>query len=141
MKSQEELEEQERRIETIVSDGDDGSQRWLMHLQVTLTFPLDVTGIENFRWEEPYVMGVWSAVEYRQLRKTQPSYKDVFALESIEKSASPEWAMSLDDLGANVRRKSDNARFLLGLSEIKAVAAGSAWQALDDYACWFVNYR
>jgi hypothetical protein len=84
-------------------------------------------------------MGAWSAAEYRRLRKTQPSYKDVFALESLEESTSPEWAISFD--GANVRRKSDNACFLLRLSELRAVATRPAWQALDDYTCWLVNYQ
>jgi hypothetical protein len=140
MWSEEELAEKERRIDLIA--GEKGSLRWFKHLRSTLSLPCDVTGIEDFRWEEPYVFGARSAAEYRRLRKTQPSYEDVFVLESIEKEAYSEWAMHGDDLGANVRRKSDGALFLLGLSELRTVdAAGPNWQLLDDYAYWFVNDR
>lgn len=70
MKSADEFEEQDRRVEAIVGaeDGDRG-QRWLTHLRATLQLPCDVTGIEDFRWEEPYVLGVWSGAEYRRLQR------------------------------------------------------------------------
>jgi hypothetical protein len=85
---------------------------------------------------------VWSETEYRRLRKTQPSCKDVFILESLGESAGPQWAVDEEDIGANVRRKSDGARFCLGLSELKMVAEGGTFsELLDDYSCWFVNYR
>ncbi len=80
-----------------------------------------VVNVEDFQWEEPYVLGVYDQAGYRRLRKTQPSYRDVFVLESIEAEADGEWAMFQEDLGGNVRRKSDGRRFLLGLSELRAV--------------------
>jgi hypothetical protein len=143
MKSPDEFEAQERRVEAIAGDEDgDGERRWLAHLRKALALPCEVTGIEDFRWEEPYALGVWSETEYRRLRKTQPCYKDVFILESLEESAGPQWALDEEDIGAKVRRKSDGARFRLGLSELKTVAEGGPFsELLDDYSCWFVNYR
>ncbi len=47
-----------------------------------------------------------------------------------------------DEVKANVRRKSDGKRFVLGLSELKVTNKDSQnYQLLDDYAVWLVNYR
>jgi hypothetical protein len=47
-----------------------------------------------------------------------------------------------DDLTAEVRRKSDNKEFHLGLAEIKTVKKGTQnTQLLDDYSVWLVNSR
>ena len=64
------------------------------------------------------------------------------ACSAIGKSKS-EWMLFWeDDIGANVQRISDNKKFLLGLSELKATDKKSKnYQLLDDYAVWFVNYR
>ena len=44
--------------------------------------------------------------------------------------------------GAVVRRKSDGARFVLGLSELRAVKAMAGnHEILDDYAVWLANSR
>lgn len=137
------LDEQDRRIIEIAGeDADLGSERWLVHLRATLSLPCEVTGSEDFRWEEPYVLGVYDQAEYRRLRKTRPSYRDVFILESIEAEADGEWAMFQADLGAFVRRKSDGRRFLLGLSELRSVDESTPnRQLLEDYSSWIVNYR
>jgi hypothetical protein len=133
-----------RRIDAIIGDKDDpskGAETWLDHLRTHLTLPCDVTGVEDFRWEEPYVLGVGDPREYRRLCR-QPSYSDVFILESIEADAADsDWSMHPDDLGARVTRKSERRPFILGLSELKAIDHQQNKQLLHDYNIWFVNYR
>jgi hypothetical protein len=139
------FEESFRRIDAIIGDEDDpikAADLWYGHLHENLALPCDVTGIEDFRWEEPYLLGVADQREYRRLCRQQPSYHDVFILERIEADAADsEWPLHHDDLGARVIRKSDRRPFLLGLSELKAVDEGSNAQLLRDYSIWLVNYK
>ena len=101
------------------------------------------TGIEDFKWEEIYVLGPGDPAEHHQLRLTRPLYKDRFELLQVEKDVDSEWMMfPHEDLAAHVRRIFDRKEFRLGLSEIKAVRKGSLNdRLLDDYAVWFVNSR
>jgi hypothetical protein len=101
-----------------------------------------VTGIEGFQWEEYYVIGPGGAAEYRSLRQSRPSYRDVFELTAIEIDAESEWSMVPDELKARCRRKNDSEQFILGLSELKATNEHSSnYQLLDDYSVWLVNDR
>ncbi len=141
-------DEQWQRIATILGDVSEESQdrcieRFYLHLRASLQLPCDVTGIEDFQWEEIYVVGPGDPAEYQRLRLTKPSYKDRFELLEIEKDLDSEWMMfRYEDLGAHVRRKSDRKEFRLGLSEIKAVGKNSLnKRLLDDYSTWFVNSR
>jgi len=112
------------------------------HLKSNLRLPCEVTGSEDFRWEEPYVIGGWSPAEYKKLKKTQPSYTDRYQLLGIERDDRSEWMMFDEDIVARVQRISDNKIFLLGLAELEVKNKQSPnWQLLDDYAVWFVNSR
>ena len=113
------------------------------HLKAKLSLPCEVTGIEDFRWEEKYVIGGWDPREYRRLKKTQPSYTDRYQLLSIDREGDSEWMMfGGEDIGARVRRIKDGKEFVLGLAELKATDRTSAnYQLLDDYSVWFVNSR
>jgi|SRR5438067_3218096 len=142
------IDPQFERIDAIVGREDDSSfeemvSRYFEHLQRTLALPCEVTGIEDFRWEEPYVLGVGDKKEYAELRKTQPSHRDRYDLLSIKQGVVSEWILFWgEDIGAKVRRKSDGREFWLGLAELEAVDNGSAsYQPLDDYAVFFANYR
>lgn len=142
------LDAQEERIKTIVG-GDDGSvsdktiQIFCEYLKAHLKLPCEVTGIEDFRWEEPYVLGGWSKREYEQLKKTQPSFRDRYQLLAIKTDRLSEWALAAgQDLTAHVHRVGDDKEFYLGLSELRATDKKSTnYQLLDDYAVWFVNSR
>ena len=141
-----EVDEQDQRIATVLGDGLEFklcTERFYKHLRTSLRLPCEVTGIEDFDWEEFCVLGPGDPEEYKQLRRTRPSYRDIFELLAIEKDADSEWVMFHgEDLGARVRRKSDGKEFCLGLSEIRAVDKDSPnHQRLDDYAVWFVNNR
>jgi len=142
------LNQQEKRIEAIIGPDDDdasfeqGMERFFQHLCQSLQLPCDVTGIEDFNWEEPYVFGGWDQDEYNRLKRQQPSYEDSFQLIGIHRDVYSEWMMCDDDLIAEVKRKSDNKEFYLGLSEIKSIEKRTQnARLLDDYAVWFVNNR
>jgi hypothetical protein len=139
---------QDRRIRGVLGDDDEPVseetvKRFYTHLKKNLQFPFEVAGIEDFEWEEFYIIGPGNAEEYRRLKKTQPSYKDRFDLIEIDLEAESEWMLFAgEDIGAIVRRKSDGREFCLGLAELEATDRKSAnYQLLDDYAVWFVNNR
>jgi hypothetical protein len=143
------IDDQDKRIKTIIgaNEGDESFEearnRFFQYLCQNLQLPCDVTGIEDFNWEEPYVFGVWDQDEYKELKKDQPSYEDTFQLLAIHKDIYSEWILFRgDDLTAEVRRKSDNKEFYLGLSELKAIKKGTKnAQLLDDFSVWLVNNR
>ena len=102
--------------------------------QRKLSFPVRVTGIEDFPWEEPYVIGGWDQEEYEELKKTNPSYTDTYDLLDILNPES-------EDLVAVIKRISDGQTFQVDLSWLRCVDKRSpAYVMLDDYAVWFVNY-
>jgi hypothetical protein len=57
---------QDLRIEAIIGDDDEISfddcvDIFYNHLKASLQLPCDLTGIEDFRWEERYVIGPWQS--------------------------------------------------------------------------------
>lgn len=109
-------DEQKKRWEAILVDSSEGTQEqaieaFFKHLKANLQLPCEVTGTEDFRWEEAYVIGGWSQQEYKRLKKTQPSYTDKYELLEIEREGWSEWMMFDEDLVAHVKRKSDGKEF------------------------------
>jgi hypothetical protein len=141
------IEAHDKRIAEILGrealDFDEAVVVFYDYLKANLLLPCEVTGIEDFRWEEIYVFGPGNKEEYEHLKKTQPSYTDHYELLDIVREAQSEWIMFWEeDIGAEVRRISDGKKFLLGLSELKAVDRNSKnSKLLDDYCVWFVNNR
>jgi hypothetical protein len=138
--------EQEQRILAVIGDvdieSDEAIRRWYNHLLSRLKLPCEVTGIEDFQWEEFYVLGPGNKAEYQNLRRNRPSYRDLFEITAIDIDSDSEWSMFADDLKAHVRRKSDEKKFILGLSELEATKKNSYdYQLLHDYAVWHVNFR
>ena len=90
---------QDIRIEAIIGDEDeslgfgDAVEKLYDHLARFLQFPCEVTGIEDFRWEEPYFFGASDSKEYQKLRAIQPSCEDAFELLAIERDTVSEWMM------------------------------------------------
>jgi hypothetical protein len=145
---EQEVDAQWKRIEHIIGDDEeatfeDGVKKFYDHLLQALELPCEVTGTEDFRWEERYVIGGASPAEYKRLRKERPSYQDKYDLLEIENGAYSEWMLFPgDDIGAHVKRKSDGKKFCLGLAELKAVAKKSRnAQLLNDFAVFLVNNR
>ena len=142
------MDVQWKRIEAIVGAGEtdtfkDQLAAFYKHLLGSLELPCEVTGTEDFRWEERYVIGGASQTEYARLRKNQPSYQDRYDLLAIEQGVFSEWMMFRnDDIGAHVKRKTDGKEFWLGLAELEAVGKKSRnAQLLDDFAVFLVNSR
>ena len=99
-----------------------------------LPFHIRVTGIEDFPWEEPYVMAGWDQDEYAELKKTNPSYTDTFDLLEI---LNPE----CDDLIAVIQRVSDGQMFQMELYLLRCVDKKSPhYVTLNDYSVWHVYY-
>lgn len=134
----------ERRIEQIFNNKfDDISRRletlafYKSYLEANLKFPLRITGIEDFDWEEFYILGPGNKREYEMLKKIQPSYTDIFSMSRIDSYYDEEYG-----LFAKVTRLSDKKRFQLPLTDMKAVEKKSTeYQLLEDYSVWFINYQ
>jgi hypothetical protein len=95
-----------------------------------------LTGREDFPWEEKYVIGPGSQVEYEQLKKKNPSYKDEYKLIGISEEYFED-----NDLMAQVERLSDKKRFEIGLSWLTTKDEKSKdFQLFDDFATWMVNW-
>jgi len=138
----------DERVEVILgdhahSDFDEAVQVFCEYMKTHLSLPCEVTGIEDFDWEESYVFGPGRKREYEHLRKTQPSFRDRYTLLEISRKAVSEWMLFPgEDIAAHVRRLSDGKEFYLGLAELKATDKKSEnHQLLDDYSVWFVDNR
>ena len=111
---------------------------YLESLKNHVESPCQITGIEDFGWEEPYVFGFGSKKEYEVLKKTQPSYKDKFNLIKFVDEIDDEY----DGIFVHVQRISDKKKFILPLADLKSTDRKSKnYQLLDDYSVWFVNNR
>jgi hypothetical protein len=135
-----ELDEQDKRIEKILGQFDrevseESSLKYMDYLKRNIEFPCQLTGIEDFPWEEYYVLGPGNEKEYEKLKKRQPSYTDTFSLISFD-----------DDLDENngilvkIKRLNDKKDFILPLADLKSTDLKSKnYQLLDDFSVWFVN--
>lgn len=134
---------QKKRIDEIFKDKtEDASKRletikiFKEHLDQNLTYPVELTGIEDFNWEEFYVLGPGCQKEYEQLKKTNPSYTDTFNLLKIEEDYNEEYGLI-----AKVIRTADKRRFKIPLADLMATNEKSNnYKLLDDYSIWHVNY-
>ncbi|MEZ5584007.1 MAG: calcium-binding protein [Candidatus Competibacteraceae bacterium] len=107
------------------------------YLKNNLEIPCFLTGIEDFSWEERYVFGYGSKIEYEKLKKTRASYTDTFKLLDLDNEIDEGYGIL-----ANVRRVSDKRKFDLPLADLKTTDEQSKnYQLLDDFSVWFVNYR
>ncbi len=135
-----ELDKQDKRIKQILGRFDmevseDSSLKYMDYLKRNIEFPCQLTGIEDFPWEEYYVFGPGSKKEYEKLKKKQPSYKDTFNLVGFENELDEN-----NDILVKVERLSDKKKFILSLADLKSSDGESKnYQLLDDYLVWFVN--
>jgi len=138
-----EYEKQEKRIIVILGTKKLDVTRktlstYLKYLKNHIEIPCQLTGIEDFEWEEAYVFGFGSKREYQELRKTQPSYTDKFNLIDFIDDIDDEY----DGIFVNVQRLSDKKQFTLPLADLRSTDRKSKnYQLLNDYSVWFVNNR
>ena len=137
-----EIDDQDQRISAIFGGEipdvtEESLETYRAYLQEHLELPCQLTGIEDFDWEEYYVIGPGDQKEYENLKKTRPSYRDKFNMISIEDLIDERAGILVE-----VRRVSDRKKFTLPLAELEATEKKSQnYQLLDDYSVWFVNYR
>jgi len=136
-------EQQEQRILKIFDNkkiprvSDRSLKTYLKYLKSNLQMPCQLTGIEDFDWEEFYVFGPGSKKEYEQLKKSQPSYTDKYELIDFEDEVDEFYGVMV-----TVKRLSDRKKFELPLADLEATEKKSSnYQLLDDYSVWFVNNR
>jgi len=132
---------QEKRIEQILGEdnlnvSDESLEIYRSYLQKNIVLPCELTGIEDFSWEEFYVFGPGNKKEYEKLKKTQPSYSDIYSFISFEDLID-----YTEGLIVKVKRISDKKQFELPLADLKATDTNSQnYQLLDDYSVWYINY-
>ncbi len=100
-------------------------------LEANIESPCYLTGIEDFDWEEFYVFRPGDEGEYKELKKTRPSYTDVFEFMGFHEMLS-------DNRGifANVQRRFDDKKFVLPLADLKATDNNSKnYQLLHIFQC------
>lgn len=111
------LDPQDSRIVAILGGTDvpdvntETLKRYLAYLKEHLQSPCHLTGMEDFPWEERYVIGHGSKAEYEELKKTKASYTDDFLLLELEDDPN-DWSGIL----AKVRRLSDRKKIYVTVS-------------------------
>lgn len=135
------LDEQGKRVAAILGTEDlevtaKALKTYRKYLIKNIEMPCRLTGSEDFPWEERFFWGAGDKREHEELKETNPSSEDDYDLLTLP---------DLDvDYGiyAKLRRVSDRKQFELPLVDLKAVDEKSKnHQLLDDYSCWFVNWR
>ncbi len=140
--SEEDLDAQDARVAAITGElhprvSDEILSKYQDYLGGNLIKPCRLTGIEDFAWEEVYILGIGDDQEYNELKKIRPSYTDEFDFIGFEDPFDVN-----EGLFVRVRRVSDKKLFPLPLAELEAIDESSGnYQLLRDYTVWFVNSR
>ncbi|MGL4500114.1 MAG: calcium-binding protein [Planktothrix sp.] len=110
--------------------------KYFKYLKENLELPCYLGGSEEFFWEEEYLYGPGKAKEYEELKKTNPSYTDVFILENFQPKFD-----EMDGIMVDVKRASDNRKFTLPLAELEVSDENSPnYSFIEDYLVWFLTY-
>jgi hypothetical protein len=111
------------------------SLKYMQYISSSLKLPCQLTGIEDFPWEEQYILG-GSNKEYERLKKENPSHTDTFELIELLPGSEDENF----EIVAKVKRNIDDQIFQIGLSWLKSIKKNdSNYKILHDYAVWQVN--
>ncbi len=137
------MDDQEERIASIFDMDevpevtDDALKTYLQYIKDNLDDACEITGIEDFEWEEYYIVGPGSKKEHEKLRKTRPSFMDRYKIIAFDNEPDEDYGILF-----NLRRISDGKKFTLPLVDLKATdKKNPSYQILDDYSVWFVNWR
>ena len=80
--------------------------RYLAYLKKKLKPPCILTGTEEFEWEIDYIARGWDDTEYREKKKTNPSFLDLFDLVELLEADS-----GSDDIVVRVKRVEDKKEY------------------------------
>ena len=100
---------------------DENLEKYFQHLNKNIAFPCIVTGIEDFRWEEFYILGPGDKDEYEELKKTQPSYTDHYRILSFDDHYDED-----NGILANVSSVSDKERTINNLNKLMSFLPSSS---------------
>jgi hypothetical protein len=134
---------QEKRISLIFLDKTEDLSKRMETIEIykeyliqNLSSPIELTGIEDFSWEEFYVLGPGDEDEYEKLKESNPSFTDTYNLLDFDDC--------LDEyrgIIANVIRVDDKKIFQIPLCDLMSTNIKSKnYQLLDDYSVWSFNY-
>jgi len=134
------MDHQEERIEGILGQDCEKNMsaalQYKKYLATSIKSPCILTGVEDFPWEERYILGGGSKKEYQKLKKENPSYTDQYELIELLEPGDEE-----SEIIAKVKRISDEKTFKIGLSWLEAATKNdSNYQLLNDYSVWHINY-
>lgn len=108
---------------------------YLAYLKKAVIIPCMLTGIKDFLWEEPYLLGGWDQEEYLELKKTRPSFIDQLELIEFLPVSSGE-----EDISVKVMRVSDKKIFEIELSLLECTDfKNENYQYINDYTVWHTN--
>lgn len=136
------VDEEEKRISSILGSdnnyvNDINLKKYLDYLIKNIKLPCVLTGMEDFDWEEPYVIGGWDKEEYEKKKITNPSYTDKFEFIEIINEIV-DWK----GIYAKVKRQSDEKEFVLPFWDLEVVNNESQnFILISDYSSWMTNYR
>ena len=135
-------EEQHQQVTHILNSQDlsvskENLDKYYNYLSEHINYPCLLTGMEDFSWEEPYVLGIFDQEEYEILKKKRASYTDHFRLIGLE-----ELIDDLQGILAKVQRIGDGKSFVLPLWDLKTVDRKEQnHRIIDNYCHWMANYR
>ena len=134
------MDAREERIEEILGQDCEKNMptalRYKKYLATSIKLPCLLTGVEDFLWEERYILGEGSKKEYQKLKKDNPSYTDKYKLIELLEPEDEEC-----EIIAKVKRIADEKIFKIGLSWLEAATkSDSNYQLLNDYSVWHINY-
>jgi len=137
------MDDQEKRIASIFGTdevpevSDETLRIYLHYIKDHIDTTCEITGIEDFEWEEYYIIGPGSKREHEKLRKTKPSFMDTYKIMGFDDEPDEHYGILI-----NLRRISDRKKFTLPLADLKVTnKKNPSYQLLDDFSVWFVNWR
>ena len=110
---------------------------FLKYIKDNIDITCEISGIEDFEWEEYYMIGPGSKKEHEKLRKTRPSFMDTYKIFGFDDVPDDDYGILV-----NLRRTTDKKKFSLPLADMEATDKNHpSYTLLDDYSVWFVNWR
>ena len=93
------MDEQDERIASIFSSDEVPEvtkktlKTYLSYLKINLDLSCELTGIEDFEWEEYYIIGPGNEREHEKLRKTRPSFMDTYKIIGFDEEPDEDYGI------------------------------------------------
>ena len=139
----ENVDDQDERIASIFGMdevpvvSDETLRIFIQYIKDNMDTNCEITGIEDFEWEEYYIIGPGSKKEHKRLRKSRPSFMDTYKIIGFNDEPDEDYGILV-----NLRRISDRKKFTLPLADLEETDKNHpSYQILHDFSVWFVNWR